>query len=62
VSEQISGKNNQIQERKHENGENIQCDSELLLGFPWPIIFKPETTKLLAEYESVFFFLLFLVG
>jgi hypothetical protein len=20
----------------------IECDSKLLLGFPWPIIFKPE--------------------
>jgi hypothetical protein len=24
---------------------NIQGDSKLLSGFPWPIIFKPETTK-----------------
>jgi hypothetical protein len=23
----------------------IQCDSKLLSGFPWPIIFKPETTN-----------------
>jgi len=23
----------------------IQDDSKLLLEFPWPIIFKPETTK-----------------
>jgi hypothetical protein len=23
----------------------IQGDSKLLSGFPWPIIFKPETTK-----------------
>jgi hypothetical protein len=25
--------------------EEVQCDSKLLSGFPWPIIFKPETTK-----------------
>jgi hypothetical protein len=31
----------------------MQCDSEFLSGFPWPIIFKPETTKLPMEYESV---------
>jgi hypothetical protein len=24
---------------------SIQDDSKLLSGFPWPIIFKPETTK-----------------
>jgi hypothetical protein len=23
----------------------VQCNSELLSGFPWPIIFKPEITK-----------------
>jgi hypothetical protein len=23
----------------------IQSDSKLLSGFPWPVIFKPETTK-----------------
>jgi hypothetical protein len=23
----------------------IQCDSKLLSGFPWPIIFKPKETK-----------------
>jgi hypothetical protein len=23
----------------------IKSDSKLLAGFPWPIIFKPETTK-----------------
>jgi hypothetical protein len=32
---------------------NIQNDSKLLSGFPWPIIFKPEITKLLTEYEGV---------
>jgi hypothetical protein len=33
---------------------NLQCDSKLLSGFPWPIIFKPEKKiKLLAEYENV---------
>jgi hypothetical protein len=25
--------------------EIIQCDSELLLGFPWPIIFTPKITE-----------------
>jgi hypothetical protein len=33
----------------------IQGDSKLLSGFPWPIIFKPEKNKikLLTEYEDV---------
>jgi hypothetical protein len=32
----------------------MQCDSKLLSGFPWPIIFKThEKIKLLTEYESV---------
>jgi hypothetical protein len=33
----------------------IQGDSELLSGFPWPTIFKPEIKKikLFLEYESV---------
>jgi hypothetical protein len=26
-------------------GGEVQSDSKLLSGFPWPIIFKPETTK-----------------
>jgi hypothetical protein len=32
----------------------IQCDSKLLPGFPWPIIFNPENSKikLLTEYEN----------
>jgi hypothetical protein len=25
--------------------KEIQGDSKLLSGFPWPIIFRPETTK-----------------
>jgi hypothetical protein len=25
--------------------QNVQCDSKLLSGFPWPVIFRPETTK-----------------
>jgi hypothetical protein len=33
----------------------IQHDSKLLSGFPWPVIFRPEKNKieLLREYESV---------
>jgi hypothetical protein len=33
----------------------VQGDSKLLSEFPWPIIFKSETTKikLLTEYEGV---------
>jgi hypothetical protein len=26
-------------------GHYIQSDSKLFSGFPWPILFKPETTK-----------------
>jgi hypothetical protein len=26
-------------------GVKVEGDSKLLSGFPWPIIFKPETTK-----------------
>jgi hypothetical protein len=38
-------------------GSKLQCDSKLLSGFPWPIIFKRggggDKIKLLTEYESV---------
>jgi hypothetical protein len=27
------------------NAADVQGDSKLLSGFPWPIIFKPETIK-----------------
>jgi hypothetical protein len=35
--------------------ENIQSDSKLLFGFPWPIILKPGKNKInpFMEYESV---------
>jgi hypothetical protein len=33
---------------------NIEGDSKLLLGFPWPILFKPEEIliRLFTEFES----------
>jgi hypothetical protein len=31
----------------------VECDSKLLSGFPWSIIFKSAKTKLPTEYESV---------
>jgi hypothetical protein len=33
--------------------EDIQCDSKLLSGFPWPIIFKPEK-KIKARMLKLF--------
>jgi hypothetical protein len=40
-----------VQDVSHKNSQSLtdtkylQCDSKLLLGFLWPIIFKPETIK-----------------
>jgi hypothetical protein len=30
---------------RHLPWNGVQCDCKLLLGFPWPIIFKPDITK-----------------
>jgi hypothetical protein len=33
---------------------HLSCDSKLLSGFPWPVIFKPKKKiKIFTEYENV---------